>query len=134
MNKLNKKMEYALMALKLISERESGELTSAKAVADQMRISFDVTARVLQALSSRGLLKAEYGVDGGYSLARPLNEVSLHDLSQMLEGHTLLTKCLGNDDSCETLPTCNIASPIARLNKKVQEFYKSVSLEEVLHV
>ncbi len=134
MNKMNKKMEYALMALKLISEREAGELTSAKAVSDQMHISFDVTARVLQALSSRGLLKAEYGVDGGYSLARPLTEVSLHDLSQMLEGHTLLTKCLGNDEPCETLPTCNITSPIAKLNKKVQEFYKSVTLEEVLHV
>lgn len=134
MNKMNKKMEYALMALKLISEREAGELTSAKAVSDQMRISFDVTARVLQALSSRGLLKAEYGVDGGYSLARPLNEVSLHDLSQMLEGHTLLTKCLGSEETCETQPTCNIASPIARLNQKVQDFYKSVSLKEVLHV
>ena len=127
-------MEYALMALKLISEAPGGQLTSAKDVSDQMHISFDVTARVLQALSSRGLLKAEYGVDGGYSLGRPLAEVSLHDLSTMLEGHTLLTKCLGNEEPCETLPTCNITSPIANLNKKVQEFYKSVSLEEVLHV
>lgn len=134
MNKMNKKMEYALMALKLIASQPDGQKTSAKEVSDQMHISFDVTARVLQALSSRGLLKAEYGVDGGYSLARPLHEVSLHDLSGMLEGHTLLTKCLGSDEPCETEPTCNITSPIKVLNKKVQEFYKSVSLAEVLYV
>lgn len=134
MNKMNKKMEYALMALRLITQRPSSSLTTAKEVSDQMHISFEGTARVLQALSARGLLKAEYGVGGGYTLARPLSAVSLHDLSEMLEGNTILTKCLTNDEVCETHSTCNITNPIANLNKKIQEFYKSVSLEEVLHV
>ena len=134
MNKMNKKMEYALMALKHISAKSETELTSAKEVSDQMHIPFEVTARVLQALSSRGLLKAEYGATGGYLLARSLNQVSIHDLSEMLEGHLALTKCLGNEDPCEISETCNITSPISNLNKKVQEFYRSVSLSEVLHV
>lgn len=134
MNKMNKKMEYALMALRFISGKSKGELTSAKEVSEQMHVSFEATARVLQALSARGLLRAEYGVGGGYVLARPLAEVSLHDLSEMLEGNTILAKCLTNDEVCETLTTCNITSPISNLNKKIQEFYKSVSLEEVLHV
>lgn len=135
MNKLNKKMEYALMALKHMSFKTKSELTSAKEVADQMHIPFEVTARVLQALSSRGLLRAEYGASGGYILARSLAEVSIHDLSEMLEGHVGLTKCLGSsDESCEISATCNISSPIFNLNKKVQEFYRSIPLSEVLHV
>ncbi|MBC7420894.1 MAG: Rrf2 family transcriptional regulator [Bdellovibrio sp.] len=134
MNKMNKKMEYALMALRMMSQRPPGALTTAKEVSDQMHLPFDVTARVLQALSSRGLLKAEYGAGGGYLLARPLSEVSVHDLTEMLEGHTSLTKCLGSDEACDISETCNIVSPILALNNKVQEFYKSVSLHEVLHV
>lgn len=134
MNKMSKKMEYALMALRLICDKPEGVLTSAKEVADQMNIPFEVTARVLQALSSRGLLKAEYGVSGGYVLARPLTEISVHDLNEMLEGHAVLTKCLSPDDNCEVSLTCNIAVPISTLNLKVQEFYKSISLHEVLHV
>ena len=134
MNKMSKKMEYALMALRLICAKPEGTLTSAKEVADQMHIPFEVTARVLQALSSRGLLKAEYGVSGGYSLARSLTDISVHDLNEMLEGHAVLTKCLGPDESCEVSETCNITAPISTLNSKVQEFYKSISLHEVLHV
>ena len=134
MNKMNKKMEYALMALRLISSQPAGQLTSAKEISDQMHIPFEVTARVLQALSSRGLLKAEYGMGGGYGLSRPLDQVSVHDLSEMLEGHTILTKCLGNEEPCEISSTCNIAAPISKLNKKVQDFYKSLSLDEVLDV
>lgn len=122
------------MALTLITQRPPLALTTAKEVSDLMHISFEGAARVLQALSARGLLKAEYGVGGGYSLARSLATVSLHDLSEMLEGNTALTKCLTNDEFCETLPTCNITSPITNLNKKIQDFYKSVSIEEVLHV
>lgn len=122
------------MALRLITERTPTTLTTAKEVSDKMQISFEVTARVLQALSARGLLKAEYGVGGGYALARPLSSVSLFDLSEMLEGNTVLTKCLTNDEACETHATCNISKPISNLNTKIQEFYKSLSLEEVLHV
>jgi Rrf2 family protein len=134
MNKMNKKMEYALMALNLIAMKPPEQLTSAKEVAEKIHISFEMTARVLQALSARGLLRAEYGMGGGYALARPLSQVSLHDLSEMLDGHTLLTKCLEDGESCETASTCNIAVPITRLNKKIQDFYKSISLQEVLHV
>ncbi len=122
------------MALRLICAKPEGQLTSAKEVAEQMNIPFEVIARVLQALSSRGLLKAEYGVSGGYSLSRPLNEISVHDLNEMLEGHVVLTKCLGANEPCEISHTCNIASPILNLNSKVTEFYKSISLQEVLHV
>jgi Rrf2 family protein len=134
MNKMNKKMEYALMALKHISSKSTEALTSAKEISDQMHIPFEVTAKVLQALASHGVLKAEYGAGGGYILAKKLDQISIHNLSEMLEGHVALTKCLGNDDPCEISTTCNITSPISNLNKKVQEFYKSVSLSEVLHV
>lgn len=122
------------MALRVICGKPEGVLTTAKEVSDQMHIPFEVTARVLQALSSRGLLKAEYGVSGGYVLARTLDEISVHDLNEMLEGHVVLTKCLGHEEPCEISSTCNITAPILALNDKVKEFYKSITLHEVLHV
>ena len=122
------------MALRHMSQKSTTQLTSAKEIADHMHIPFDVIARVLQVLSSKGLLKAEYGASGGYSLARPLSEVSVHDLSEMLGGHVSLTKCLSSDEPCDISSACNITNPILTLNKKVQEFYRSVPLSEVLHV
>lgn len=127
-------MEYALMALRLISQQPTGALVTAKEIADQVHIPFEVVARVLQALSSRGLLRAEYGAGGGYQLSRPLHEVSIYDLNEMLEGHLTLAKCLALNEPCEIARTCNIVTPIINLNNKVKDFYKSVSLQEVLYV
>lgn len=135
MNKINKKTEYALMALKYFSDHAQGPvLISAKDLAEKTHAPFEVIARVLQALSSRGILKAEYGVSGGYQLVKNLEEITVFDLMNVLESSTDLAKCLGSETSCELSSKCTIVSPITNLNSKVQNFYKSISLAEVLHV
>lgn len=151
MNKMSKKTEYALMALKLFNDIDlqskglqtrsnndsSGPLNltvSAKDIADRTHSPYDVIARVLQALSSRGILKAEYGIMGGYQLAKSLSDVTVHELIEILESSTDLAKCLATDSECDHSKTCSIVTPITNLNAKVQNFYKSITLEEVLHV
>lgn len=130
--KFNKKVEYALMALKHFSESDDKNV-SAKDLAEATHSPAEVTARVLQTLSSHGILKAEYGLHGGYRLAKDLSKVSVHDLMHIIEGSTDLAKCL-SDKECDLIKKCTILTPVENLNKKVQDFYKSISIEEVFHV
>ena len=140
MNKLNKKTEYALMALKFFKDRaavtseQPVSLVSAKDIAEKTHAPFEVIARVLQALSSRGVLRAEYGVSGGYQLVKNLEEISVFELMNILENSNELAKCLGSDSECDLSSKCTIITPVTVLNTKVQNFYKSISLAEVLHV
>ena len=146
MNKMNKKTEYALMALNVFNDlslkaKQQGltanfaqQAVSAKDIAEKTHAPYDVVARVLQFLSSRGILKAEYGVMGGYTLNKDLSEITLHDLIDILETSTDLAKCLGHDSECDLAKNCTIMSPIHKLNQKVQTFYKSIPLSEVLNV
>lgn len=145
MNKLNKKVEYALMVLKHFAELDLKgkglipvpkgtivhQMVSAKDMADAIHSPAEVTARVLQTLSSHGILKAEYGLHGGYRLAKDLAQVTIHDLMNVIEGSTDLAKCLA-DKECDLLKNCTIVTPVENLNKKVQSFYKSISIQEVI--
>lgn len=133
MNRINRKLEYALMALKYMSQKIPGELTTAKEVSDAFQISFDVAARVMQQMAHRGgILKSEYGANGGYQITKDLGKVSIHDLVEMIEGPTALVKCLHNEGPCEIQKTCNIVSPLNLLNEKLNDFYKNLSLKELL--
>lgn len=136
MNKINRKVEYALMALKVMSGKGQGELTTAKEVAQVTGCPFDATARVMQQMSAQGLLKSEQGAHGGYQIMRDLAKVSVHDLAEMIVGPTHLVKCLHEDEesSCDLIDKCNMQSPLTELNRKVKEFYRSVSLKDVLRV
>lgn len=133
MNKINRKLEYALMALKYMSQKIPGELTSAKEVSDAFHTPFDATARVMQQMAQKGgFLRAEYGASGGYQITKDLAKVSIHDLVEVIEGPTALVKCLHKEAPCEIQGTCNIVSPITNLNHKLNDFYKSVSLKDLL--
>ncbi len=132
MVKLSRKMEYALISLKHLSQKDAGELTSAKEISNIYSVSFDVISRVLQALNQGGIVKSIQGVQGGYHLLKDLTDVSLFDLIEVIEGPLSLVRCIHDADSCELIKSCNIVSPVTTLNQKVNEFYKTIKIAELV--
>lgn len=132
MNKLNRKLEYALMALKHMSAKIPGELTSAKEVSEQFSTPFDATARVMQAMAQKGLLRAEHGAFGGYQITKDLSKVTMLQLLEIIEGPTAMVKCMYKESPCDIQGTCNIMSPVQLLQSKLNEFYGNITLKELL--
>lgn len=132
MNKLNRKLEYALMAIKHMSQKIPGELTSAKEVSENFNTPFDATARVMQAMAQKGLLRAEHGAFGGYQITRDLSKVTMLQLLEIIEGPTAMVKCFGKESPCGIQGTCNIHSPVQVLQSKLNEFYGNITLRELL--
>ena len=131
MNRLNRKVEYALMALKMISDQPAGQLTSAQEVVDRLSIPFDATARVLQVLAQYRVLKSEHGAQGGYRLQRDLNHLSLYELMEMVLGPVAVAKCMQEGEGCDLKKTCNIASPIAEFNHQMELFYRNLNVGQL---
>lgn len=130
MTKLNRKLEYALMALKLMAHKRQGELTTAKEVVEAVGCPFDATARVMQMMCQHGILKSEHGAHGGYLLVRDLAKVSIFDLMEIILGPRAAAKCL--QGACDLEASCNIMSPVTVLNRKQQEFFRGISVGELL--
>jgi Rrf2 family protein len=135
MNKMNRKIEYSLMALKHMSGKTTGALTTAKEVSENYRTPFDATARVMQVMAQRGLLKSEQGAFGGYQITKDLGKVTLNDLIDIIQGPTSITKCVvhnSEDKACEIQKSCNIIAPVSNLNQRLTDFYKSVTIEDLI--
>lgn len=132
MNKVQRRIEYSLMALKLMSSKRPGELTSAKEVADAVEAPFDAMARVLQQMAQKGILRAEQGAQGGYQITKDLNRVTVHDLVTLLQGPVAIAKCMNKNEPCEIQAHCNIISPIHTLNQRLNDFYRGLSVNELL--
>lgn len=132
MTRLNRKVEYALMALKHMSGKGPGELTTAKEVAEAYRAPFDATARVLQVMAQKGILGVEHGALGGYRIIADLHRTSLHDLISAIQGPPKIARCMHKNDQCDIQMYCNIVSPVQALNQKLADFYQSVSLAELI--
>lgn len=131
MFKLHRKVEYALIALKHMSHKRPGELTTAKEIADTYGCSFDTTARVMQVLAQKAILHSTQGATGGYLILKDLAKVSIYDLCLALLGPIKLVKCL-SATNCNMESQCNIVSPMQIFNQHLIDLYKKLSLRELL--
>lgn len=132
MTKINRKIEYSLMALKFMLGKLPGQLTQVKEVCECTGAPFDATSRVMQLMSHKGILKSEQGAHGGYQIVKDLSKVSFYELCGVVLGPVNIVKCVNSENPCDLYETCNIKSPLFNLNQKITEFYKTVTVLELL--
>ena len=127
--RVSRDLEYALMALSYMSKRK-GACVSAREMTHQLRCPFHPFSRVLQKLVDHKFVNSKQGIKGGYILNKNLEKLSLYQLMSAILPNIEIANCLKGD--CNLLQSCNIKSPIYYLNKKFLEFYKTLSVFEIL--
>ena len=138
MLKINKKVEYALIALKFMADKLEANtnselaLTSAREICDEFNLPFDTTAKVMQLMNNQEILKSVKGIKGGYSLNKDLSEISYMQLVRLIEGKVVGRVCITNKGTCELYSKCNIVTPVELLNRKLNVFLEDLTLKELL--
>lgn len=134
MLKLNRKVEYGLVAMKHMRGKPMGELTSVREICDVYNTPFDPVAHVLRILNTEGIVKSEQGAHGGYRLTRDLSKVHLAGFIEMIEGRLTWTDCAKDEKErrCGISESCNISEAMCAFNDKLLGFLRSVTLSELL--
>jgi Rrf2 family protein len=132
MFKIHKKVKYALIALKHMSACKPKELVTAKEICTRFDIPFDPTARVLQLMAQKGVLKAEQGAHGGYRLVGDLDKLTIYGLSQMVIGGVAVTDCVSEKGGCHRVDECVLKGAMAKLNARIVGAFKGVSVREMI--
>jgi Rrf2 family protein len=114
-----------------MSAQDIHSLTQAREVCDLYNSPFDTTAKVMQLMNQAGFFNSQKGAHGGYSLKVDLNNISYLQLVEIIEGKKSIIDC--KDTKCNLIKSCNIVSPITKLNKHLTHFFKGLSLEELLN-
>ncbi len=134
MLKLNRTTEYALIALRYLSQKPNRAAASAREMADAHGLPFDILAKTLQRLKDSGLLVSAQGARGGYRLHRPLSQVHLGEFLELMEGPGGVVACADQSESpnsCEFRHSCQIQGMMKNLNSRLQEFLAGIPLSEL---
>ena len=145
MLKLNRTTEYGLMALSYIRGKASGELTSAREIATNFDLPFEILAKTLQRLKEQGLITSTYGTRGGYVLSKDLTKINLLDFLRVMEGPVGVVSCVtttsipsearnAENNCCEYSGSCSIRPIMSHLNDRMYEFMSRISLDELTRV
>lgn len=105
--KISAKARYALrIVLDVAVHMRSGQLRSGAAIAQAQNISEKFLSRIVIPLRERGILASVRGVNGGFRLACPPEDISLLDIVETMQGPVAVLDCLAPDADCPRLKTC----------------------------
>ena len=136
MLQLTKRTEYGLIAMVHLAT-PAPEPVSAREIAETYNVPRRLLAEVLKDLCREGLVESTRGAQGGYSLARPAEDVSVGQVVAALEGRPSMSSCesLGAwhnvTKSCDVEPRCPIRSPLHQIRDGIWRLMENTSLRSL---
>ena len=134
MVRLSKKVEYGLIAIRHIATRTTGDIVTAKEIAETYRIPYELLAKVLQKLTKAGLICSHQGVHGGYAIAKDPSEIQVAMIIHAIEGtQPAIAQCMTDGpDSCTVFTVCTIKSPLTKVQANIDRAFSEMTLSEIV--
>ena len=134
MLQLSKKVEYGLIALRHMAMKPVGQVFTAKELAREYGIPYDLLAKVLQKLTKSGIIRSLQGVRGGYALAKKPKELSVSFIIRIIEEERpMVAECYSDGaDSCYLFGNCTIRKPLGKLQRNLNVLFETMTVQEII--
>ncbi|MBI2618492.1 MAG: Rrf2 family transcriptional regulator [Ignavibacteriales bacterium] len=134
MLQLSKKVEYGLIALRHMAMRPMGQIYTAKELALEYEVPYELLAKVLQKLARAGVVRSTQGVKGGYSLARlPKDMPVSHIIKIIEEERPMIAECyVEGPDSCYLFDNCTIRRPLGKIQRSLNVLFDQMTIQEII--
>ncbi len=132
MLRLTKKFEYGLLAVRYIASTQNGDVATAKEIAENMNIPFELVAKTLQQMAKSGLITSVQGVKGGYRLNKPASEISFSEIADAIGEPIQLIDCETNPSGCDAFVGCAVKKPLTKIQKRFREIFDEAKVAEIL--
>jgi len=109
---ITRRSDLATQALVELARR--GRRTKSSELADAIGTSPGFLSQAMTPLAARGWVRSESGPAGGYSLAADLNDVSVLDVIEAIEGPSDSGRCVLEDRPCSEDHPCLLHQPWRR--------------------
>lgn len=127
---LSKACTYGILASLYItreSEKQKGYVSIGK-MSKELRISFHFLTKILQELTSNGLLISMKGPKGGVTLKRDAKDITLLDVVIAIDGMKVFQECLLGLPGCGNEEPCAVHHEWAGIRDNLYHIFKSKTL------
>jgi Rrf2 family protein len=131
--KISTKGRYALRMMLDMARNQATGPVSLKDIAERQNVSKKYLEQIALVLSQVGILKGTRGHQGGYRMIKAPNECTVYEILEAVEGSMHPVACLDHSpNDCERCNGCETLFIWEGLDKVIQEYLKSMTLQDVL--
>ena len=133
MLKINRQTDYAVRVVLALAKQGGAARISSAVIQREMQIPKAFMARIVAQLAQAGLVNTFPGRDGGLSLPRPPEAITLLEVVEAFEGRLLLSDCLQvkGEDDCPFTGRCPVSSRWGRVQAAMAREMASIHFAEL---
>lgn len=130
--KVSTKGRYGLKALIDLAIYSKSEIVTLKSISDRQNLSEGYLEQIFSALRKSGFVIGRKGSQGGYSLAKPANQITIGEILRALEGKLALV------DVDEATAADKLEKSINKnlwiiINNEINNYFDSITLEDLVN-
>ncbi len=129
--KLSTKGRYGLSAMLYLARHANDGPQSLRSM-EETGIQPDYLEQLLASLRKAGLVSTSRGAQGGYSLSRPPEEITVGDVICATEGPVRFCECDTEGSVCTWREHCDARMVWVLLNRKVNELLDGITLAGIM--
>lgn len=128
---LSKSCVYGLRASMYLAAHNSNEYVSIREMSEKLSISFHFLTKILQQLTSDGLMESVTGPKGGIRLSQKGKEAKLLDIVLAIDGPGLFTQCALGLPGCGVEKPCPLHNSWMHSREQIKNMLKRTNLMEL---
>jgi Rrf2 family nitric oxide-sensitive transcriptional repressor len=122
--------EYALRAVVFLAEKDGGRWTT-RSIAEATQIPPGYLAKVMQTLAQAGVVNGQRGVNGGFALDRPADEISIYEIIRVIDPLKRIRDCpLKLPEHADKL--CPLHSRLDQAVAQIEASFRESSVADLL--
>ena len=124
--------DYAIRIVLYLAEKQ--QTANSEEISARMGIPQSVVATLATPLQRAGILTTVRGVGGGFTLCRRPEDISLHEIINLMEGTTRINRCLEPDGYCSRKGTasCSAHRFFLREQEKLERSFREMTIAKLL--
>ena len=132
MLRISKLTDYAMLVMSYMA-KSPDVILSAPALSEALHLTVPTVSKVLKMLSEAKLVHSIRGAEGGYSLARASDEVTVLDIIMAIEGDFAMTECCEKVSYCAIDSVCTMQANWKKINKVIIALLKKLTIMDMAH-
>ena len=129
--RINKLTDYSIVILTNMVINGDKKMYTAKELSEITDVPLPTVTRILKMLSNKELLDSQQGPQGGYSLTKSAENISVREVIEAMEGPIALTECSDDDCGCAYETSCAVGKPWQKINKAIIDVLQNINLAEM---
>ena len=126
----SKKCEIGLQAVLYLSTEEEGDLFNAFQVSGKVKQPKEFVSKVLQILTSSGIVGSKKGKNGGFFLAKPAEEIRLIEIVEAIDGLEVFEKCVLGFPECGDTHPCPVHNSWGKIRDEAYNMLMNETLKD----